>query len=228
MPTNDPQAPVLTIDGPTASGKGAVAESVASRLGWHYLDSGALYRLVALQAARCHVMLNDEQGLAELARELPVSFEKGQVFLHEEDVSQAIREPSVANAASRIAVFAPIREGLLARQHAFKQAPGLVADGRDMATVVFPDAPLKVFLNASVGVRAERRYKQLIEKGFSTKLTDLQKDIERRDQRDMNRKIAPLRACKDSHIIDSSLMDLESVIASVVKLAIDAGLVDAV
>lgn len=225
MSTSDQHAPVLTIDGPTASGKGAVAVAVASRLSWHYLDSGALYRLVALQAARTHVMLNDEPGLAELARELPVSFEKGQIFLHDEDVSRAIREPSVGNAASRIAVFAPVREGLLARQHAFQKAPGLVADGRDMATVVFPDAPLKVFLTASVEVRAERRYKQLIEKGFSTKLTDLQKDLERRDERDVNRSVAPLKACEDSFVIDSSLKDLESVIASVVKLAADAGLV---
>ena len=227
MPTRESDAPVLTVDGPTASGKGAVAAAVAQRLKWHYLDSGALYRLVALQAARLHVMLNDEPGLADLARNLPVSFENERVLLHDEDVSQAIREPSVGNAASRIAVFAPVREGLLSRQHAFQQAPGLVADGRDMATVVFPDAPLKVFLTASVAVRAERRHKQLIEKGFSTKLTDLQKDLERRDERDTNRAIAPLKACEDSIVIDSSLMDLESVIASVVKLAADAGLVKA-
>jgi len=224
MSTNELGAPVLTIDGPTASGKGAVAAAVAERLGWHYLDSGALYRLVALQAARSDVMLSDESGLADLAKKLPVLFENERILLHDEDVSQAIREPSVGNAASRIAVFAPVRDSLLARQRAFLKPPGLVADGRDMASVVFPDAPLKVFLTASVEVRAERRYKQLIEKGFSTKLDDLQKDLERRDERDSSRTIAPLKACEDSIVIDSSLMDLESVIASVVQLAADAGL----
>lgn len=214
--------PVLTIDGPTASGKGAVAQAVAQRLGWHYLDSGALYRLVALQAARKDVMLNNEATLADLAKDLPVQFVGANIWLKSENVTSAIREPSVGNTASRIAVFPGVRAGLLSRQRAFRQAPGLVADGRDMASVVFSDAPLKVFLTASVATRAKRRYKQLIEKGFSANLMDLQNDLQQRDARDENRAISPLKPMKESVVIDSSLMDLESVIVSVVTLANDA------
>ena len=217
--------PVITVDGPTASGKGAVAAQVASLLGWHYLDSGALYRLVALQAISKGVELSDEPALAALAVALDVNFSADQVSLAGRDVSRAIREPSVGSAASRIAVLPAVRQALLARQRAFRRHPGLVADGRDMASVVFTDAPLKVFLTATVGRRAERRHKQLKEKGFSTTLTDLQKDLQIRDARDENRAVAPLKASEDSVVIDSSDMDLESVIASVVNLAADAGLV---
>lgn len=219
------QASVITIDGPTASGKGAVAAGLARRLGWHYLDSGALYRLVALQALDQSVSLDDEAALAGLARDLPVVFDGERVLLAGRDVSNAIRDQTVGNTASRIAVYPAVRQALLARQQAFRQAPGLVADGRDMASVVFTDAGLKVFLTAAVATRAQRRYKQLIEKGFSANLLDLQKDLESRDARDANRAIAPLKPCEDSVTIDSSHMDLESVIASVVKLAVDAGLV---
>ncbi len=220
------QAPVITVDGPTASGKGAVAAQLARRLGWHYLDSGALYRLVALQALNQAVPLDDEQALARIARDLPVVFDGERTLLAGRDVSNAIREQSVGNTASRIAVFQAVRQALLARQQAFRQAPGLVADGRDMASVVFTDAGLKVFLTAAVATRAQRRYKQLIEKGFSANLMDLRRDLESRDARDANRRVAPLKPCEDSVTIDSSHMDLESVIASVVQLAIDAGLVE--
>lgn len=219
MPADQAGVPVVTIDGPTASGKGAVAQGVARRLGWHYLDSGALYRLVALQALGSGVALDDEPALAGLANGLPAQFEGETILLAGQDVSLAIREPVVGDTASRIAVFPAVREALLARQRAFRRAPGLVADGRDMASIVFTDAPLKVFLTAAVATRARRRHKQLIEKGFSTKLTDLQKDLERRDERDENREVAPLKPLEESVIIDSSEMDLESVIAAVVKLA---------
>ncbi len=219
MPADPGAVPVITVDGPTASGKGAVAQAVAKRLGWRYLDSGALYRLAALQATRLAVSLEDEPALARIAACLPVEFSGDQILLDGEDVSRAIREPAIGNAASRIAVYPSVRTALLGRQQAFRQAPGLVADGRDMASVVFADAPLKVFLTAAVATRAQRRHKQLIEKGFSAKLTDLQIDLERRDARDENRAVAPLKPLKESVVIDSSLMDLESVIASVVKLA---------
>lgn len=219
MPAEQSGVPVVTIDGPTASGKGAVAQGVAERLGWHYLDSGALYRLVALQAIRAGIAFDDEPALARLAAGLPADFDGQSILLGGEDVSLAIREPVVGDTASRIAVFPQVRGALLARQRAFRQAPGLVADGRDMASIVFTDAPLKVFLTAAVATRARRRHKQLIEKGFSANLTDLQKDLERRDERDENREVAPLKPLRESVVIDSSEMDLESVIAAVVNLA---------
>ncbi len=220
----DPIAPVITIDGPTASGKGAVAAAVARRLGWHYLDSGALYRLVALQAGREQVALDDENGLARLALDLDVQFEQDRILCAGRDVGDSIRTPAIGNAASQIAVFPAVRRALLARQRAFRRLPGLVADGRDMASVVFPQASLKVFLTADVAIRASRRHKQLIDKGISTKLIDLRAELEERDTRDTMRPIAPLAAGEDSVIIDSSNMDLESVVARVVQLATDAGL----
>ncbi len=213
------EVPVIAIDGPTASGKGAVSEGVARALGWHYLDSGALYRLVGLVAIRAGASADDVPRLAELARTLDAVFEDGVVRLGEEDVGAAIRATEVGAMASRIASHGPVREALLDRQRAFRRPPGLVADGRDMGTVVFPDAILKVFLTARVEVRAERRYKQLIEKGFSANLTDLLQDLRERDRRDTERAVAPLVAAEDAVLVDSSDRSLSEVIDLVVELA---------
>jgi cytidylate kinase len=198
------QIPVLTIDGPTASGKGTVAQQVARTLGFHYLDSGALYRLTALCALRRAVPLTDEAALAALAAALPVQFVGEQVLLAQEDVSDAIRAEAVGNAASKIAALPELRQALVGLQLGFLTAPGLVADGRDMGTVLFPQAPLKVFLTASVEARAQRRHKQLIGKGFPANIDDLRKDLSERDARDANRAIAPLRPAQDAYLLDSS------------------------
>lgn len=196
--------PVIAIDGPTASGKGTVAQRVAETLGWHYLDSGALYRLVALAAIRAGAALNDEPALARLAVNLPIEFSGGRIFLVGDEVTDAIRAEAVGEAASRIAVLGALRAALLDRQRDFRQAPGLVADGRDMASVVFPDASLKVFLTASAEARAERRYKQLIEKGFSASLNSLLRDLRARDARDAGRTHAPLVAAEGAVVLDST------------------------
>ena len=209
--------PVITIDGPTASGKGTVAEQVARALGWSYLDSGALYRLCALQAQRDGADLDDEAQVAAIARALPVRFPAGRIELAGQDVTDVVRDESVGNAASRVAVLPAVREALLALQRGFRRPPGLVADGRDLGTVVFPDAELKVFLTASAGSRAERRYKQLIEKGFSAKLPDLLRDLEQRDARDANRAVAPLRPAEDAIVIDSTHLDVDATVERVLK-----------
>ncbi|MCC7060444.1 MAG: (d)CMP kinase [Burkholderiaceae bacterium] len=208
---------VITIDGPTASGKGTIAQRVAHVLGWHYLDSGALYRLCALAALRDGVDLDDEAGLARAAAVLPVRFDAQRVELRGHDVSEAIRDEAVGNAASQIALLAAVRAALLGLQRAFRRLPGLVADGRDMGTVVFPDATLKVFLTASAESRAVRRHKQLIEKGFSASLDDLLRDLRRRDERDANRAIAPLQAAKDAVVIDSTHLDVDQTVEQVLK-----------
>lgn len=198
--------PVIAIDGPTASGKGTVAQGVAARLGFHYLDSGALYRLTALSALRLGTPLDSEPELAALAQGLDCSFSGDRIFLGREDVSQAIRAEQVGNAASRIATLPALRQALVALQLGFRQLPGLVADGRDMGTMIFPDATLKVFLTASVEARAERRYKQLIEKGFSANMDDLLKDLTERDARDANRSVAPLKPAEGACLLDTSDM----------------------
>lgn len=213
-----PTVPVITIDGPTASGKGTIATQVAQRLGWAVLDSGALYRLTALVVLRSGCSADDVQGVAEIARALDVCFRNGAILLGGEDVSGAIREENIGNLASRIAAYQPVRDALLQRQRDFLQAPGLVADGRDMGTVVFPDAPLKIFLVAAVEARAERRYKQLKEKGFSVNLTDLLEDMRERDQRDRSRASAPLAAAADAVVIDSSALSIDQTVNSVLDL----------
>jgi len=217
MSTNTP-APVITIDGPTASGKGTIASLVADRLGWAVLDSGALYRLTALSVLRSGVNANDVDAVAQLARTLNVTFDGERILLDGEDVAQTIRKEDVGNLASRIAAYQPVREALLQRQRDFRQAPGLVADGRDMGTVVFPDAPLKIFLVANVRARAERRYKQLMEKGFSVKLTDLLEDMQARDARDAGRANAPLVAAADAVTIDSSGLSIDQTVSRVLAL----------
>ncbi len=207
---------LITIDGPTASGKGSVAARVASALGFHLLDSGALYRLTALAAEQQSVAFDDEFALARVANSLDVYFtDEPRVSLGGVDVTEAIRAEAIGNAASRIATFHGVRQALIARQRAFRQPPGLVADGRDMGTVIFPAAQLKVYLTASVRARAERRYKQLIEKGFSANLDSLSADLRERDARDMNRREAPLKPAEDAYQLDSSALSIDEVVAQV-------------
>jgi cytidylate kinase len=209
--------PVIAIDGPTASGKGTIAERVAARFGFHYLDSGAIYRLTALAAHQAGVSDADEPAVAAVATSLPARFNQGRVWLAEQDVCEAIRQEHIGNMASRIAVFPAVRAALLERQRAFAQAPGLVADGRDMASVVFPSAALKIFLTASAEERAERRFKQLLEKGISVKFEDLLKDLQERDARDTNRPVAPLKPAKDAWVLDSTGLGIETVVESIVS-----------
>ena len=210
-----PHIPVITIDGPTASGKGTVAHQVADKLGFHYLDSGALYRLTALQALRKNTALNDEHALAKLAEHLPCHFQGGDVFLANENVSHAIRAEVVGNVASKIAVLVSVRQALFALQLGFRRAPGLVADGRDMGTVIFPHANLKVFLTASVQARAERRYKQLNDKGIAANMHDLLADLTARDERDTQRAVAPLKPAEEAFVLDTSNMNAEQAVAQV-------------
>jgi cytidylate kinase len=207
--------PVLTIDGPSASGKGTVAERVARALGFHFLDSGALYRLTALSAVRHGVALDDEDRVAGLAATLPATFRDGAIWLADENVTEAIRAEAVGEGASKVAALPAVRAALLDRQRAYRQPPGLVADGRDMGTVIFPDAAAKVFLTASAEARAERRYKQLIEKGISASLPALVADMQARDARDSARTVAPLKPAPDALLLDTTEMDIESAVQAV-------------
>ncbi|NHZ66102.1 (d)CMP kinase [Massilia genomosp. 1] len=209
--------PVIAIDGPTASGKGTVAHKVADRLGFHYLDSGALYRLTALMALRKGTAVNDEHALAKLAEHLPASFSGGEILLAKEHVTQLIRAEEVGNMASKIAALPAVRQALFALQLGFRRAPGLVADGRDMGTVIFPHAQLKVFLTASTEARAQRRYKQLIDKGFSANIEDLLSDLKARDDRDTYRAIAPLMPAEGAHLLDTSNMTADEAVEEVLK-----------
>ena len=201
--------PVIAIDGPSASGKGTIAKRVAEALGFNYLESGALYRLVALVALRQG--LEEERALASEAEDMDVVFSGDEILLEDQDVSNQIRHEEVGKRASEVARMPAVRQALLNRQRAFRQPPGLVADGRDMATVVFPDAALKIFLTARPEIRAERRYKQLIEKGISANLRALSRDLEERDARDANRALAPLIPAVDSQVLDSSALSIEQV-----------------
>ena len=211
-----PSTAVLTIDGPVSSGKGTVARLVAARLGWHLLDSGALYRVLGYHARNQGVALDDEAALVTMAEALPVRVVEQQgdtaVILDGEDVSNIIRQESVGELASQVAVLQPVRDALLARQRAFAEAPGLVADGRDMGTVVFTSAPLKIYLTASAEERARRRFEQLKEKGFGATLATLVEDIRTRDDRDMNREVAPLCPADDAVVIDSTTLSVDDVV----------------
>ena len=207
--------PVIAIDGPSASGKGTLAGIVAKTLGWHQLDSGMLYRLSALAVLRKNIQPDNEAEIVEVARNLNVRFEGQQVLLDNDDVSDVLRGEEVGALASRIATYPLLRQALFERQLAFRKAPGLVADGRDMGTVIFPDAKLKIFLIADVNERAQRRYKQLIEKGISANLVALLEDLKARDERDMNRSHAPLVPAEDAIILDSSRLSIEESVAKV-------------
>jgi cytidylate kinase len=204
----DADAPVVAIDGPSGSGKGTIAQALARRLGWHRLDSGALYRSVGLAALKKGIPLTDADQLAAMTRQLELSFiaqpEGELVELEGQDVSTAIRSEQAGEAASEVAALPEVRRALLERQRGFALMPGLVADGRDMGTVVFPAAILKVFLTATPEARAERRHKQLIEKGISVSLRDLSKGISERDERDASRAVAPLRPADDARVLDST------------------------
>ena len=200
--------PVIAIDGPSASGKGTVASLVAQALGFHYLESGALYRLVALAGGG---------DPAETAGRLRARFQGSRIFLAEQDVTESIRDEAIGVRASEVAKIPAVRTALLERQRAFRRSPGLVADGRDMGTVVFPDAVLKVYLTASVQVRAQRRYKQLIDKGNSANLAALSRDLEERDQRDAAREVAPLKPAGDAVSLDSSDLTIDQVVERVLQ-----------
>ena len=210
--------PVICIDGPTASGKGTLASRVAQALGYHYLDSGALYRVTAYAALQAGLTLEaaDEARIADLARTLPVRFEGDTVWLGQDDVSDAIRTEQAGMNASKVSVLPTVRTALVALQHSFQRLPGLLADGRDMGTVIFPDAGLKIFLTATAAARAERRLNQLIAKGISASLDDLRADLEARDERDRTRTTAPLRPAEDALLLDNSQLGIEASVQQVV------------
>ncbi len=228
---NSAHIPVITIDGPSGSGKGSISQLLARRLGFHYLDSGALYRLLGLAARRHAVELDDVESLATLAAHLDVTFDaagevesddsgtfNAKIRLEGEDVTDEIRTEDAGADASAVAALAEVRQALLQRQRAFARSPGLVADGRDMGTVVFPRARVKIYLDASPEVRAQRRYKQLIAKGESVTLATLSEQVRVRDERDRHRAVSPLVPAEDASIIDSSAMTIEKVLDAVVAI----------
>lgn len=222
-------SPVVTIDGPSGSGKGTISRAVAQRVGWHLLDSGALYRLVAHAGAGRGLVPSDVKGHAQLAATMRVDFGVGpdggeRVSLDGRDVTEAIRTETAGQGASRVAAWPAVRTALLARQRAFAQAPGLVADGRDMGTVVFPGASLKIYLTASADERALRRYKQLKEKGSGVSLPDLSREITERDARDSSRAVAPLIPAPDAEVIDSTGLSIEEVVSRVLDLGVQRSL----
>jgi len=216
------QIPIITIDGPSGAGKGTIAQNVACELGFHILDSGSLYRLTALASQDDGLEITDEAKIAELALNLPVTFEATesglQIFLREEDVTEAIRKEEIGMRASKIATLPKVRKALLDRQRCFSEQPGLVADGRDMGTTVFGDATLKIFMTASVEERAERRYKQLKDKGINANIAALVKDLKLRDEQDENRAVSPLAPAEDAIFLDTTEMSIEEVTQKVLEL----------
>jgi CMP/dCMP kinase len=213
--------PVMTLDGPSGAGKGTVSRAIAQRLGWHYLDSGAIYRALAIAALDAQQALDDVDGIVRTATGMDLRFEPGEpprALLNGQDVSARLGLEVTGNAASKVAALGPVREVLLQKQRGFRRAPGLVADGRDMGTVVFIDAGCKIFLTASAEERALRRYKQLKEKGVDVSLPDLTREIEERDRRDAERSQAPLKMAEDAHLVDSSAMGIEEVISRCLEI----------
>lgn len=207
--------PVMTVDGPSGAGKGTISRAIAKKLGWHYLDSGAIYRALAVYVIDQQITLNDEAVIAEQAAVLEVEFQVNDilsVILAKMDITDRLSTEQCGNAASKIAALPGVRKALLFKQRQFRQLPGLVADGRDMGTVVFPDAPCKIYLTASSKIRARRRYNQLKEKGIDVNLEKVVEELEIRDHRDRTRSSAPLKAAEDSVIIDSSLMTIDQVV----------------
>jgi CMP/dCMP kinase len=216
MMIDSDMAPVIAIDGPSASGKGTIAQRVAGALGFHYLESGALYRVIAVISLREQTL--SESRLAGIAASIDLRFSEGRIYIQNQDVTEGVRSEEVGNRASEVARMALVRQALLGRQRRFREPPGLVADGRDMGTVVFPDAVLKVFLTASPEVRAERRYKQLIEKGINANLRALSRDLQERDARDANRAVAPLIPAPDSQVLDSTALSIEAVADRILRM----------
>jgi len=217
MPDSEPIIPVIAIDGPSASGKGTVAALVAQRLGFHYLDSGAIYRVTAYAAQQAGIALDDEPGLVELAHRIELRFDGVEVYLNGAAVGDVIRSEEAGRAASRIAALPALRAALLELQRAFRQPPGLVTDGRDMGSVVFPDATVKIFLTASAEERAQRRYKQLIEKGFDASLAALLQDLRERDARDAARSAAPLQQSADAALLDTTSLTIQQAVEQVLQ-----------
>ena len=209
--------PVIAIDGPSASGKGTVAQIVAEKLGFHYLDSGALYRIVALAAFERGIDWQAESEIAKLVAQLNIKFEHGEIFLDQQNVSEKIRTEQMGQGASKVAAHPQVRLALIDLQHSFRQAPGLVADGRDMATVIFPDARTKIFLTASAQVRAERRYQQLISKGLAADYSAILKDLQDRDERDSQRAVAPLQQAPDAELVETSQLNIEQAVSKVLE-----------
>ncbi|MPS48092.1 (d)CMP kinase [Methylobacillus sp.] len=216
--------PVIAIDGPSASGKGTVAQRVAKALGYHYLDSGAIYRIAALAALRRGISWQDEAALAKMAQELDICFLDGEIYLDGEIITEAVRTEEISRGASEVAVHPALRRALLNLQQSFRKAPGLVADGRDMATVVFPDAQTKIFLTASAEVRAERRYKQLIEKGIHANLAEILQDLQTRDARDSQRAVAPLQKSESARLLETSDLSIDQAVEAILDYSrADAG-----
>lgn len=209
--------PVIAIDGPSASGKGTVAQIVAEKLGYHYLDSGALYRIVALAAFERGIDWQTEQAVAKLTPQLSIQFARGEIYLNDENVSEKIRTEQMGQGASKVAAHPLVRSALVDLQQSFRKAPGLVADGRDMATVIFPDANTKIFLTASAEVRADRRYKQLINKGLEADYQAILKDLQDRDARDRERSVAPLQQAHDAMLLETSNLSIEQAVNEVLK-----------
>jgi len=209
--------PVITIDGPSASGKGTVAQLVADKLGFSYLDSGALYRVVAFAAQQNNIAWDDANAVAECAKTLNIKFKNDQVFLNDHDISNEIRTELIGKGASQVAVHAPVRAALIDLQHSFHQAPGLVADGRDMGTVIFPSAPLKIFLTASTEIRAERRYKQLLGKNQPANYENILQDLQERDARDKGRASAPLVMAENAILLETDNLGITDAVNTVLN-----------
>lgn len=209
--------PVIAIDGPSASGKGTVAQLVAQQLGYHYLDSGALYRIVAYAAKLQQISWQNEQAVAAIIDALHIEFKYGDIFLNQQNVSDAVRSEEIGKGASQVAVHPAVRAALMDLQRSFRQAPGLVADGRDMGTVIFPDAGTKIYLTASAEVRAERRYKQLLAKGANADLLEILQDLKERDARDQQRAAAPLMQAEDAELLETNQLSISEAVEKVLQ-----------
>ena len=216
--TSSSSIPVVAIDGPSASGKGTVAQLVAEQLGYHYLDSGALYRIMALAAHREEISWDEENDIAKLVPRLDIHFKKGDIFLDGQNISEDIRTEHMGQGASQVAAHPKVRAALTHLQHSFRKAPGLVADGRDMATVIFPDAKAKIFLTASAEVRADRRYQQIIKKGIAADYQAILKDLQERDARDRQRSVAPLQQAQDATLLDTSKLNIAQAVNSALAI----------